>query len=79
MNSAHLHLLLNRIPILGSACGLALLAWGVLRRSESSSRVGLATLVVAGLMGSTSLLGGLIRHAEIRSDTIDRAVAARSR
>ena len=35
-------------------------------------------LVVASLMGWTSLLGGVIRHAEIRGDTVDRAVTARS-
>jgi hypothetical protein len=35
-------------------------------------------IVVAGLMGWTSLLGGVIRHAEIRGDTVDRAVTARS-
>lgn len=159
MNSAHLHLLFNHLPILGSAFGLVLIAWGVLRRSDPVARVGLATLVVAalfaipayltggaaehlvedlpgisdaaihpheeaamiasyalwalgtacawmlwryqrtgvsvpprytllalvgavvvaGLMGWTSLLGGVIRHAEIRVDSVDRAVAARSR
>ena len=159
MNSAHLHLLFNHIPILGSAFGLVLLAWGLLRRSDAVARVGLATLVlaalfaipayltgpaaehlvedlpgisdaaihpheeaamiasyalwmlgaacawilwryrrigmsvpsrytrlafvgavvVAGLMTWTSLLGGVIRHAEIRGDSVDRAVAARSR
>jgi uncharacterized membrane protein len=159
MNSAHLHLLFNHAPILGSAFGLLLLVWGMLRRSDSVSRVGLATLVlsaliaipayltggpaehlvedlpgiseasihtheqaaliasyalwalgaacawvlwryrrtgvsvpsrytrfalvgavvVAGLMSWTSLLGGVIRHTEIRGDAVDRAVAARSR
>jgi hypothetical protein len=159
MNSAHLHLVFNHVPILGSAFGLALIAWGLLRRSDPVARVGLATLalaalfaipayltggaaerlvedlpgiseaaihphedaalissyalwalgaacawilwryrgtgvsvpsrytrlalvgslVVAGLMGWTSLLGGGIRHTEIRSDTVDRAVTARSR
>lgn len=158
MNSAHLHLLLNHVPILGSAFGLVLIAWGVFRRSDVVARVGLVTLVVAalfaipayltggaaehavedlpgisdaaihpheeaamiasyalgalgvacawmlwryrrvgvsvpsrytrlaflgavvvaGLMAWTSLLGGVIRHAEIRGDPIDRAVAERS-
>jgi hypothetical protein len=158
MNSAHLHLLFNHAPILGSAFGLVLIAWGLLRRSDPVARVGLATLVlaaliaipayltggaaeylvedlpgiseasihtheeaamissytlwalgaacawilwryrrigmsvplrytrfalvgavvVAGLMSWTSLLGGVIRHTEIRGDAVDRAVAGRS-
>ena len=158
MNSAHLHLLFNHAPILGSGFGLVLIAWGILRRSDAVARVGLVTivlaallaiptyltggaaehlvedlpgisevaihphedaamissyalwalgaacawllwryrrtgvsvpsryvglalvgaLVVAGLMGWTSLLGGVIRHAEIRGDPVDSAVVARS-
>ena len=158
MNAAHLHLLFNHAPVLGSAFGLVLLAWGLLRRSDSVARIGLVTLLiaalfavpaylsgspaehlvedltgisdaaikpheqaarissyalwglgaacawilwryrragaslprqymsltfagaaaVAGLMAWTSLLGGVIRHAEIRDDPVDRAVAVRS-
>jgi hypothetical protein len=34
MNSAHLHLMLNHIPVLGMGFGLALLGWALLRKSE---------------------------------------------
>ena len=63
MNSAHLHLLLNHIPILGSAFALVLLGWGLLRRSEPIARVGLATLVLAALFAiPTYLTGGAAEH-----------------
>ena len=58
MNEAHLHLLLNHSPILGSFLGLGLLLAGVLRPNDSLTRAGLLTLVAAaGLAMATSATG----------------------
>lgn len=46
MNPAHLHLLVNHIPILGGVFAVLLLAWGWLRRDASILRVALALFVI---------------------------------
>ena len=52
MDPAHLHLMLNHIPVLGTAFGMALIAWALFRK----------------MMVRTANLGGLIRHQELRPD-----------
>jgi hypothetical protein len=49
MNYPHLHLLTNHIPVLGSMFGLALLAWGLIRRDASLVKTALGGLVLVGL------------------------------
>ena len=39
MDPAHLHLMLNHIPVLGTAFGMALIAWALFRKSEELKRV----------------------------------------
>ena len=46
MNPAHLHLLVNHIPILGGIFAVLLLAWGWLRRDASILRLSLALFVI---------------------------------
>ncbi|UYZ63721.1 hypothetical protein [Hymenobacter weizhouensis] len=58
MNQAHVHLLLNHVPVLGSLFGLVVLAFGLLRRNTSVLRVGLVTLLVAGLLAIPTQLTG---------------------
>lgn len=48
MNLAHLHLLLNHVPVIGIPLGLLLLAWGMVRRSDDLLRGGLLLLVITG-------------------------------
>ena len=50
MNEAHLHLLLNHVPILGSLFGLVVLAVGLLRDDVSIIRTGLVTLLIAAVL-----------------------------
>ncbi|MCA8829764.1 hypothetical protein [Hymenobacter pini] len=50
MNEAHLHLLLNHTPILGSLFGLLVLAVGVVRRNPTITRVGLVSLLGAAAL-----------------------------
>jgi uncharacterized membrane protein len=58
MNAAHLHLILNHIPVLGTAFGLTLLAWALIRRSEELKRVSLGVFIVVALFGIPTYLTG---------------------
>lgn len=50
MNQAHLHLLLNHTPILGSLFGFVLLLIAVVRRLPGLTRTGLGTLLAAAVL-----------------------------
>jgi hypothetical protein len=41
MNPAHLHLMLNHIPVLGTAFCMALVGWALIQKSEELKRVSL--------------------------------------
>lgn len=58
MNWAHLHLMLNHLPVLGTLFGLALLAWALLRRNEALQRAALATFVLTALAAIPVFLTG---------------------
>lgn len=58
MNWAHVHLMLNHLPVLGTIFGLALLAWAVVRRNEVLQRAALATFVLAALAAIPVFLTG---------------------
>lgn len=51
MSGAHLHLILNHVPVLGAVFGLLLLSYGLLRRSDGVVRASLWTLAVVGIAG----------------------------
>jgi uncharacterized membrane protein len=58
MNPAHLHIILNHIPVIGIPFSAAVLAYGLLRKSEEVKKVGLmAFAVVAALTIPTFLAG----------------------
>ena len=58
MNWAHVHLMLNHLPVLGTVFGFALLAWAVLRRNETLQRAALGTFVLAALAAIPVFLTG---------------------
>ncbi len=58
MNAAHLHLMLNHIPVLGTAFGLLLLAYAVTRKSDELRKVSLAVLVLVTLLAVPAYLTG---------------------
>jgi uncharacterized membrane protein len=58
MNWAHLHLMLNHVPVLGTVFGLGLLVWGMLRRNESVQRAALATFGIAAIVAIPVYLTG---------------------
>jgi hypothetical protein len=51
MSGAHLHLILNHVPVLGAVFGLLLLSYGLIRRNDGVVRASLWTLVVVGIAG----------------------------
>jgi uncharacterized membrane protein len=58
MTQAHLHLLLNHIPILGTFFGLVLLFLGLTKKSKTLQKTGLATFVIIGLLTIPAFLTG---------------------
>jgi hypothetical protein len=58
LNAAHLHIMLNHIPVFGSLFAALLIAWGLLRKSEDVLRLGLALAVVVGVATWGVLLTG---------------------
>ena len=50
--------MLNHIPVLGTAFGLALLAWALFKRSEELKRVSLGVLVIVALFAIPAYLTG---------------------
>ncbi|AYA36092.1 hypothetical protein D3Y59_02865 [Hymenobacter oligotrophus] len=67
MNEAHLHLLLNHVPILGSLAGFVILLIGAVRRNATLTQTGLVLLLVAAAVAVPTQLTGegaeeLIEH-----------------
>lgn len=58
MNGAHIHLLLNHVPILGSVFALCLLLYGIFFKNRSILYAGLVTVVVTSLIGIPAFLSG---------------------
>ena len=50
MSAAHVHLLLNHIPILGTIGGLLLLGYGMIRKSEDVKRASLFAFTITALV-----------------------------
>lgn len=50
MNWAHIHLLLNHVPVLGTVFGLGLLAYAIVRRSDLLKRAALDVFVAVALV-----------------------------
>ena len=49
MNDAHLHLLVNHVPIIGGAMASLILAWGILRKEKAIVGLALAVFIVLGV------------------------------
>ncbi|MGA7880692.1 MAG: hypothetical protein WCA06_13995 [Terrimicrobiaceae bacterium] len=58
MNSAHLHLMLNHIPVPRMAFGLALLGWALLRKGEELKRTSLGLFIIIALLAIPTYLTG---------------------
>lgn len=58
MNAAHVHLMLNHVPLLGIVFALLLLAWGRWRSSDEVLRAALALMTLAGAVGILVFFSG---------------------
>ncbi len=58
MNTVHLHLLLNHVPVIGAVLGLLLLGVAFLRRSDELARVALGAFAFLGAVSVVVFLTG---------------------
>lgn len=58
MNIAHLHLILNHLPVIGLLFALALLGWGLARRNQTLMKASLVCLVAVALFTIPAFLTG---------------------
>ena len=58
MNPAHLHIILNHIPVIGIPIAAAVLTYGVIRGSEEVKRVGLIVFIVMAVITIPAYLAG---------------------
>jgi len=58
MNTVHLHLLLNHLPVVGTLIGTLLLAVALLRRSDELGRVSLGLFALLGVIALAVYLTG---------------------
>lgn len=58
MNAAHLHLLINHLPVIGTLFALLLLAYGLGRGKEDVVKASLWALVIAAVAGAAAYLTG---------------------
>src|SRR5215510_3499153 len=58
MNLAHIHIVLNHVPSLGSVLGLALLAWATYTKNESMKKFSFGVLALVALATLPTYLTG---------------------
>lgn len=58
MDAAHLHLLLNHVPVLGTVFGLLLLGYGLLRRRAEAARIAFVVFAAVGVAAGATYLTG---------------------
>ena len=58
MNQAHIHLIVNHVPIMGSLFAGVLLGVGLLRKNETLTRAGLVAVLAAGALCLPAQLTG---------------------
>ena len=69
MNLAHLHLLLNHIPIIGAIIGLGLLVVSLAAQSDDLKRASLMVLAAIALLSLPAFFSGVGARGAIRKDT----------
>lgn len=58
MNGAHLHLIVNHLPVVSTLFALAFLLLGLVRKSDGLIKIGLVVSVIVGLTGVAAFLSG---------------------
>jgi hypothetical protein len=77
LNPAHLHLVLNHVPTLGTAVALALLLLALIRRHEVLVHVGLEALFLIALVTMPVYVTGVAAYADLRRGAEFSDIAAR--
>jgi hypothetical protein len=67
VNFAHLHLVMNHVPTVGSVAALGLLLLGYLRRNDHLKHVGLEVLFIIALLTLPVYVSGAVALSEIRN------------
>ncbi len=66
INVAHLHLLLNHVPTVGSVVGLGLLLLAIIRRNEHLKHAGLEVLFAIAVVTLVAYMSGVGAHQKLR-------------
>jgi uncharacterized membrane protein len=66
MNLAHIHLLLNHVPTIGTAIAVALLILALIRKSDELKRVALEVFFVVALLTIPAYLSGVSAEKQIK-------------
>lgn len=66
MNLAHLHLIMNHVPTVGSVAALGLLLLGFVRRNDHLKQAGLEVLFVIAVLTFPVYVSGAAAHRELR-------------
>jgi hypothetical protein len=77
LNAAHLHLVLNHVPTLGTAVALALLLIALIRRQEPMVQLGLEVLFIIALVTMPVYITGAAAYQHLRSGADFSDIAAR--
>ena len=76
LNPAHLHLMVNHVPLFGTIFAALLIGWGLLRKSEDVLRLGLILAVLIGLATwGVQLTGEPAEHALSGTPGFQRRIA----
>ena len=67
MNLAHLHLVMNHVPTIGSVAALGILLLGYVRRNDHLKHVGLEVLFIVALLTLPVYVSGAAGYFEIRN------------
>ncbi|HEX6750936.1 MAG TPA: hypothetical protein VF092_26850 [Longimicrobium sp.] len=75
LNPAHIHLLVNHIPVFGSIFAALLIGWGLLRKSEEVLRLGLIVGVIIGAATwGVQLTGEPAEHTIVGIEGVSRRI-----
>jgi uncharacterized membrane protein len=78
MNAAHVHLMLNHLPLIGTGFGIALLLLGCARHSDELKRVSLGVFVAGALlMIPTYFAGERAEHVVERVASVSETIIER--
>lgn len=67
MNYAHLHLLLNHLPVIGTGLGLVLLGAGALCKSDELTKAAMVVFILMALLSIPAYLTGEPAQAAVNS------------